>query len=99
MQKNTKPAKQLTPLEVNYTRRLNVRIQKNLMVLRKLQEIPIVYFQLQMFILFILIICLVSGQIVIIVKKTPLYFVCSGFWVSFLLVLLMINVYYLGNFY
>jgi hypothetical protein len=98
MQKNTKPTKHVTPLEVNYTRRLNVRIQKNLMVLRKLQEIPLVYFQMQMFILFILIICLVSGQIVIIVKKTPLFYVCSGFWVSFLLVLSMINVYFLGNF-
>jgi len=97
MQKNSKPLKKLTPLEINYARRINVRAQKRQMVLRRIQEIPLGYFQLQIFILFILVVCLTSGQIVLIVKKTPLNFVCSGFWVSFLLILAMVNVYYLGN--
>jgi hypothetical protein len=87
-----------TPLEVNYTRRLNVRAQKKQMVLRRLQEIPLVYFQLQIVFLFILIVCLISGQIAMIVKKTPLYFVCSGFWVSFLLVLSLVNIHFLGEY-
>ena len=97
MEKSSKNTNHPTALEINYMRRLNVRAQKNSLVLRKLQDIPIGYFQLQNVMLIFLIISLCSVQIAIIVKKTPLYFVCSGFWVGFLLVISIFSIYYLGN--
>jgi hypothetical protein len=72
-----------TPYELAYMRRVCVREQKRLMIIRKLEDdLPVGYLTLHCVILWILAVLLASIQIALIVYKSPLYYICSGFWVG-----------------
>ena len=97
MQKNTKQVNRFGPVELHQMRRLTVRAQKNQMIMRRLQDIPINYFQLQIIALLSLAICLIAVQIAMLVKQTPLSLVCAGFWIASILIICGILVYFLGE--
>ena len=72
-----------SPYELAYMRRVCVREQKRLMIIRKLEDdLPVGYLMLHCIILWILALLLVAIQIALIVYKSPLYYICSGFWVG-----------------
>ena len=93
----TTPKITKTPLEINVQRRLALREQKRQMVLYRLNDVPDIYLLIQSMLLFFLVLIYISFQIVIIVKKTSLFYVCSGFWVSAIHICCIISLYLLGK--
>ena len=100
MQKATSSKQQqnlFASVQMHQMRRLTLRSQKHQMIMRRLQDIPITYFHLQMLILFAQAFCLVAVQIAMIVKRTPLCLVCAGFWVAGILIGCSVLIYFLGE--
>lgn len=79
------------PAEVHYMRRLSVKHQKRQLTLIKLAEFPLGYMVMHCILLAGLAIIYVSIQIALIVYKSSLYYVCSGFWVAFIYILCIVN--------
>jgi hypothetical protein len=72
-----------SPYELAYMRRVCVREQKRSLITRKLEDdLPVNYMMMHCFILIVLAILFVSIQIALIVYKSPLFYICSGFWVG-----------------
>ena len=72
-----------SPAELAYMRRVCVREQKLYVIQRKLaDELPVAYLKMHCFVLALLTLSIVSIQIVLIVYKSSLYYVCTGFWVG-----------------
>ena len=70
-----------SPLELTYMRRVIIREQKMYMILRKLNEdLPITFLKTHIVIMSLWILIVSSIQIVLIVFKSPLYYICAGFW-------------------
>jgi hypothetical protein len=93
----TTPKITKTPLEINVQRRLALREQKRQMILYRLNDVPDFYLLIQSTILFFLSLIYISFQIVIIVKKTSLFYVCSGFWVAAIHICCIISLFLLGK--
>lgn len=88
-----------SPYELAYMRRVCVREQKRLMIIRKLEdELPVGYLMMHCVILWILSVLLISIQIALIVYKSPLYYICSGFWVGGYFIFCSILVCFLSKF-
>lgn len=72
-----------SPYELAYMRRVCVREQKRLMIIRKLEdELPVGYLMMHCVILWLLALLLIAIQIALIVYRSPLFYICSGFWVG-----------------
>lgn len=91
-----KPEKK-TPLEIIYMRRASVREQKRQSISQNIQFLPAKFIYGQMAILGFLALVMISLQIAIIIEKTSLYFLCSGFWCAGILIMCIIYLFLLGN--
>jgi hypothetical protein len=87
-----------TPLELNYMRRIYLREQKKLMIIRKLQEeLPQFYILSHSALLVALSLIYIGIQIALIVYKSTLYFIMSGFWCAGLYLFSIFLQYMLGK--
>ena len=68
------------------------------LILRKLEEdLPVSYLNLHCLVLFVWILLVIALQIVLIVFKSPLFYICSGFWVGAFFILLLVLTVLLGE--
>ena len=86
-----------TNLELLYARRASVREQKRIVIAQNLAFFPTRYFWSQIVALCLIASVVIAVQIAIIVRRTPLYFVCSGFWSGAILLLSAVSLYILGT--
>jgi hypothetical protein len=87
-----------TPLELNYMRRIYLREQKRLMIIRKLQEeLPQMYILSHSALLVAMSLIFIGIQIALIVYKSTLYFILSGFWCAGLYLFSVFLQYMLGK--
>jgi hypothetical protein len=89
-----------TSVELAYLRRVCVREQRLHMILKKIEEeLPLKYLKVHCIILIILILAVVSIQIILIVFKSSLYYICAGFWVGAFYILCLALVVLLGTYF
>lgn len=86
-----------SPVELHYMRRVAVKHQKKQVVLVKLTQLSTFYFKIYAALVAVLALIMFIVQIAIIVKRTPLFYVCTGFWVALFYLSCILSVYFLGN--
>lgn len=94
----TKMVEKKSPIDLHYMRRVSVRHQKKQLISIKLAQFPTVYFIGHCVILASLAIIYFVIQIVLIVKQTPLFYVCTGFWMALIYIGCIYSVFVLGKF-
>ena len=84
--------------ELAYMRRICIREQKLHLILRKLeQDLPVRYLNLHCLVLIVWTILATALQILLIVYKSPLYYICAGFWCSAFFILCAVLAILLGK--
>lgn len=86
-----------TPIELHYLRRMSVGHQKRQLILAQLSNFPDLYLICQCVILTVLTLILFGTQIAIIVNKTQLFYICSGFWVGLIYMACVFSLIYLSK--
>ena len=87
-----------SPVDLYQIRRVCLREQKRQLVVRKLEEtLPIAYLLLHSGLLLVISIVVVALQIALIVYKSPLYYICNGFWTAAIYLSSIVVIFFLGN--
>ncbi len=86
------------PIDMHYMRRLAVRMQKQSVILQRLNDLRIYHFLAPSFFYIICIIVVFVAQIMIVVERTSLFYVCSGFWVAAIYAFCIVSLFILGKF-
>lgn len=84
------------PIETRYMRRVAVRLQKQSVVMQRLGEMPTALFLVFIAVYLFCILVIFTIQIVIMAKHTPLFYACTGFWVSFIYAICIVSIILLG---
>lgn len=85
------------PVDAHSLRRVSVRHQKRQLVLLKLAQFPTGFLIFHCFILILLAAIYIGTQIAIIVKQTPLFYICTGFWMALIYFACIYTVFLLGK--
>lgn len=87
-----------SPVDLYQMRRVCLREQKRQLVVRKLDEtLPIAYLLLHSGLLLVISIVVVAVQIALIVYKSPLYWLCNGFWTAAIYLVSIVVLFFLGK--
>lgn len=85
------------PVETRYMRRVAVRLQKQSIAMQRLGDLPMPLFLVFVVVYFFCILVALTIQIVMMVKRTPLFYACTGFWVSFIYSICIVSIILLGK--
>ena len=92
-----KPAERKTPVDQYNVRHASVKNQKRQMLLAKLAQFPNGFLMFHCFVLAIFTAIYIATQIAIMVKRTPLFYVCTGFWMGLVYFACIYTVFVLGK--